>query len=141
MNNNIYLFLSFICISLVNIISTTHFFPIMLIGVNFVIFSHLLHKEEYYKITFPILTFLVFEINFGIPYFSTALLSFVFLRLLLPYLKTTFTFSSSNYYIQNMLFYFLFTLCVSIFLGISFDTLTMIILNLLLDSLVIWMVL
>jgi hypothetical protein len=82
----------FISIS-VNVISTTHFYPILFIGVIYYLFSNLLHKKEYYKLFWFLPAFLIFEVNFGLPIFSMIILSYIVFSFIIPAFSSNLSFS------------------------------------------------
>ena len=107
LNHFVLALMLFISIS-VNVISTTHFYPILFIGVIYYIFSYLLHKKEYYKLFWLLPAFLIFEVNFGFPIFSMIILSYIVFSFIIPAFSSNLSFSKSNYFIGLFIFYIIF---------------------------------
>jgi hypothetical protein len=107
LNHFVLALMLFISIS-VNVISTTHFYPILFIGVIYYLFSNLLHKKEYYKLFWLLPAFLIFEVNFGFPIFSMIILSYIVFSFIIPAFSSNLSFSKSNYFIGLFIFYIIF---------------------------------
>ena len=107
LNHFVLALMLFISIS-VNVISTTHFYPILFIGVIYYLFSNLLHKKEYYKLFWLLPAFLIFEVNFGLPIFSMIILSYIVFSFIIPAFSSNLSFSKSNYFIGLFIFYIIF---------------------------------
>jgi hypothetical protein len=107
LNHFVLALMLFISIS-VNVISSTHFYPILFIGVIYYLFSNLLHKKEYYKLFWLLPAFLIFEVNFGLPIFSMIILSYIVFSFIIPAFSSNLSFSKSNYFIGLFIFYIIF---------------------------------
>ena len=134
--SHIKLFIIFICISIVNIISTTHLISILLVGVIYYIFSLTLYYKEYYKLIWSILTFLVFEINFGFPLFSISLFSYFIYLVVVPYFTINLSLNRTNYITALAIFYIFFGLLVALLNDFTTDMILPFFGNYLLDTLV-----
>ncbi len=130
------LFFIFLIISLVNIISTTHMIPIMLIGINFYLFTKLLDEKKYYGVLASIFVFIIFEINHGFPLMSIPLLAYILHILIIPYFMTNLSILNRSKLMSISVFY----LALYIFLFIAYDVNSLLsvqlLLNLLLDLIV-----
>jgi hypothetical protein len=107
LNHFVLALMLFISIS-VNVISSTHFYPILFIGVIYYLFSNLLHKKEYYKLFWLLPAFLIFEVNFGLPIFSMIILSYIVFSIIIPAFSANLSFAKSNYFIGLFIFYIIF---------------------------------
>jgi len=139
--SHIYLFLLFIFTSILNIILTTHLYPIMAIGVIYYIFSVLLHQKEYYKLCWSICSFLIFEINFGFPIFSIVLLSYFIHTIVVPYLSINLSINKSNYLFTILIFYIVFIIFMTLFYSLTQDLLSQLLINYFIDIIILMVIL
>ncbi|MEA2017690.1 MAG: hypothetical protein U9N59_04520 [Campylobacterota bacterium] len=107
-------------IALSNIIFSTYFISILLVGVVFKIFLDALKKEYYYLLSFTIFIFLIIEVNQGFKLFSLSLISLFLYYFIIPKLKHLF----SSSIMINGTFILSFYLCLAIMIQF-FDTLNL----------------
>jgi hypothetical protein len=139
--NHISLFFLFLFISLINTIATTHLYPIMLLGVIYYIFSYLLNSKEYYKILWIIFTFIIFEINFGFPFFSIILLSYFNYSIVIPYLSTNLSFNKDNYFLSTLIYYIIFYVFLILFYSTTENLMIQVFVNYIIDILILTVIL
>jgi hypothetical protein len=132
------LFLIFIFVSCVNLISTIHFYPLMLLGLTYYIYSYLLSQKNYYKLIWSIFTFVIFEINFGFPIFSIILLSYFIHILVIPFISSKLSFNKDNYIIIIFIFYIIFAIFMGTFYTFSLTFTGQIFINYIIE-LIIWL--
>jgi hypothetical protein len=119
--SHIHLFLFFVVTALINIVTTTHLYSILLIGFTYYIFSNILESKQYAKLVWSIFTFLVFEINFGFPIFSILLFSYFIYIVVIPYFSANLSFNHNNYLVSILIYYSLFAILVSFQDTFTFD--------------------
>lgn len=130
-----------IFIVLSNIIFSTYFIPVLLVGTIFKIFLDALKKERYYLLSFIILIFLIIEVNQGFKLFSLSLISLFLYYFIIPKLKHLF--SSSILIDSTFIFSFYLSIAIMIqfFDKLNFDTFLIFIANFIIDILIIGFVL
>ena len=106
LENPIFLTIMLIFITTINVISSIHFFLIMIAGFLFNAFYICLKKRYLYSLSFIILTFLFIEINSGLKPFSLVLLSFFLYIFILPKVERIVSFTTIYPYLFIILFYF-----------------------------------
>lgn len=110
--------------------------PIMLIGINFYLFTKLLDEKKYYGVLASIFVFIIFEINHGFPLMSIPLLAYILHILIIPYFMTNLSILNRSKLMSISVFY----LALYIFLFIAYDVNSLLsvqlLLNLLLDLIV-----
>ncbi len=104
-DNPIFIF-AFCCFAIItNVISSIHFFPILLLGILYMAFYVSLKKRYYYSLFYVILTVFLIEINNGFKPLSIILLMSFTYVFLTPYIKRTLSFNILNSYIYMSVFY------------------------------------
>ncbi|MCK5111103.1 MAG: hypothetical protein KAQ94_06250 [Arcobacteraceae bacterium] len=131
------IFSFFIIVSLVNIISSVHFIPIMFAGIVFIVFNELLQKRYYYSLFWILLTFLVIENIQGFGTFSlffTALFIYLFIKSSVAHIFSSSDLTKSLYII---IFYVSMIFVYSIFNGFNILSLSIIAINIILDIIIV----
>ena len=113
-----------IVVGLSNIIFSTYFISIILVGVVFKIFLDALQKEYNYLLVFTIFTFLIIEVNQSFKLFSLSFISLFLYYFIIPRLKHFFSstiiintiFVLSFYLSMTIMIYFLDKLDLNIFI-------------------------
>ncbi len=123
----------FILISIINILSTTHMFPVMLMGINFYLFSKLLDESKYYGVLISIVVFAIFEINHGFPLLSISLLSFILYSIVVPYFMTNVSILNRSKVASISIFYLSLFILLAFVYEMSFILFMQLILNFLFD--------
>ena len=113
----------------------------MLLGVIYYIFSYLLNSKEYYKILWIIFTFIIFEINFGFPFFSIILLSYFNYSIVIPYLSTNLSFNKDNYFLSTLIYYIIFYVFLILFYSTTENLMIQVFVNYIIDILILTVIL
>lgn len=133
LDNPIFLFILLIFVVTVNIISSIHFFLIMLAGILFTAFYRSLRKRYLYSLFFVTIAFLFIEINTGLKPFSLSLLSLFIYIFILPRMENTVSYNPINSFIY-IIFFYLGLLCMWIFqFGLKEEIFTVFAINALID--------
>lgn len=137
LDNPITLFIVVICISLINILSSIHFIPIMFVGILFIAFIKMIESKSYYLLLWIVLGFLIVENIQGFKAFSLVALSLFIYLFIKPTIQNVFLSRDILKYINIFIFYISMIFLYS-FIN-SFDTLLLstIMINLLLDIIIV----
>jgi len=103
-----------ILICIINIIFSTYFITVFLVGVVFKIFLESLKKQYYYILGFSIVSFMIIEVVHGFKLFSLTATALFLYYFIIPKIKHTFSSSAISEFIYIFLFY-LITFIVNIF--------------------------
>jgi len=103
-----------ILICIINIIFSTYFVTVFLVGVVFKIFLESLKKQHYYILGFSIVSFMIIEVIQGFKLFSLTAIALFLYYFIIPRIKHTFSSSVMSEFIYIFLFY-LITFIVNIF--------------------------
>lgn len=120
----------------VNIISSIHFFPILLAGVIFLAFLKSIKYKYYYSMAYLIIIFLFIEYNSGFLPFSFTLLSLFIYTFILPNLNRVISLHNLNKYIYILTFYIGVVLIWVFSNDLNFSLIRYIILNVVIDFLI-----
>lgn len=123
----------FILISIINILSATHMFPVMLMGINFYLFSRLLDDNKYYGVLMSVVVFTIFEINHGFPLLSISLLSLILYSIILPYFMTNVSILNRSKVASISIFYLSLFILLALVYEMNFILFIQLILNFLFD--------
>ncbi len=131
------LFLFFISVSLINIFSSVHFVPIMLVGVVFIVFNELVKKEHYYSLIWIILTFLVIENVQGFGTFNLLLIAlfiYFFIKSSVKHIFLSYSLTRSLYIVM---FYCITAFIYGVFNGFDIVSFFYIVVNIVIDIVVV----
>ena len=137
LDDHIVIFLLFISISLINILFSVHFVPIMLVGILFLAFVKMLENKSFYSLLWIIMAFLIVENIQGFKAFSLVFLAFFIYIFIKPNIEHIF----SSYDILKKIYIIIFYISIG-FLYSFFETFDMllvskIIINLILDIVIV----
>ncbi len=104
-NNPFFIFFFCLIAVLVNVISSTYFFSILLLGVFYIFFHVTLKNRLYYSLLIVLSSIFLIEINNDFKPFSICLLMLFNYIFISPYIKKVWSFSLLNGYIYIALFY------------------------------------
>ncbi len=128
-------------VALGNILFSTYFISVLLVGVVFKIFLDSLEKEYYYLLFFVIFTFLIIEVNQGFKPFSLSLISLFLYYFIIPRLKHLFSSSILISITFIFSFYFAISLMIQFKESLDFDIISVFLYNFILDILIIGFIL
>lgn len=136
LHNPIFIFLLTIFTIAINIISSTHFFPIMLAGIIFLSLKKAVKNSYYYSALVLIIAFLFIEYNNGFMPFSLTLLAFFIYLFVIPNLTRVISLHNLNSYIYILTFYLGMIILWSFTNGFSFYLIKNVFINILIDFLI-----
>lgn len=136
LHNPIFVFLLTIFTIFVNIISSTHFYPIMLAGIVFLTLKKCVKHGYNYSAFSLVIAFLFIEYNNGFIPFSLSLLSFFIYFFVIPNLTRVISLHNLNNYIFILSFYLGMGILWSFTNGFSFYLLKNIFINVILDFII-----
>ena len=132
-DNPLAIFLLFLIVSIVNIISTVHFVSILLGGIVFMAFIRCVEKKYYYSLSLIVFSFIIIENTQGLKIFSLSLLSYFIYLFVIPKLKTFLT-SINLYTFSIILSFYAGMVILYMFLGdINLEFISKVIMNYFLD--------
>lgn len=120
----------------VNILFSTHFLALFLIGVVFKIFLTVIEKEEYYMLLAVIGTFLFIEVVQGFHLFSLTIISIIIYYFVLTRIKHLLSSSILSEFVYILLFYLIVFILHNIN-NMQIDQVLLFIYNFLIDSIII----
>ncbi|PLY11219.1 MAG: hypothetical protein C0626_01220 [Arcobacter sp.] len=120
----------------VNIISSVHFFPILIAGVIFLAFLKSIKYKYYYSMVYLIIIFLFIEYNSGFLPFTFTFLSLFIYTFILPNLNRVISLHNLNNYIYILTFYIGVILIWVFSNDLNFSLIRYIILNIVIDFLI-----
>lgn len=133
--NSTYLFTLSLVIG-VNILFSTHFLALFLIGVVFKVFLEVIEKEEYYMLLAVIGTFLFIEVVQGFYLFSLTIISIIIYYFVLTRIKHLLSSSILSEFVYILLFYLIVFILHNIN-NMQIDQILLFIYNFLIDSIII----
>jgi hypothetical protein len=126
-----------IFVILVNLILSTHFITIFLMGVVFKLFLEALEEEQYYIFSFVVATFTVIEVIQGLYLFSLTITSIVIYYFVLTRLKYLLSSSILAEFVYILLFYTIVFLLYNFQTGFDQQFIMLFLYNFLIDSIII----
>ncbi|WP_428023102.1 hypothetical protein [Arcobacter sp.] len=136
LHNPYFIFFLGIFTIFVNIISSVHFFPILLAGVIFLAFLKSVKYKYYYSMVYLIIIFLFIEYNSGFLPFTFTLLSLFIYTFILPNLNRVISLHNLNKYIYILTFYIGVILIWVFSNDLNFNLIRHIVLNIVIDFLI-----
>ncbi len=136
LHNPYFIFFLGIFTIFVNIISSVHFFPILLAGVIFLAFLKSVKYTYYYSMVYLIIIFLFIEYNSGFLPFTFTLLSLFIYTFILPNLNRVISLHNLNKYIYILTFYIGVILIWVFSNDLNFNLIRHIVLNIVIDFLI-----
>jgi len=133
LDNPLIIFFIFIGISVVNILSSVHFIPIMFVGILFIAFTKMIETKSYYGLFWIILAFLVVENIQGFKSFSLVSLSLFLYIFIKPNIQHLFSSSDILKTLYIIIFYITMALLYIFFNSFNLNLLFIIVANLILD--------
>ncbi len=128
-------------VGLANIIFSTYFISVLLVGVVFKIFLDAVKKEYNYLLAFSIFTFLLIEVNQGFKLFSLSLISLFLYYFIIPRLKHLLSSAIMINITFILSFYLSIAIMVQFFDKLNLDIYFIFLLNFILDILIIGFIL
>ncbi len=126
-----------VLVIVINLILTTHFITIFLIGVVFKLFLEALEEEQYYILSLIIGTFTIIEVVQGLYIFSLTITSIVIYYFVLTRLKYLLSSPVLAQFVYILLFYGIVFLIYSFQSGLNQELILLFVYNFLIDSIVI----
>ena len=136
LHNPYFIFFLGIFTIFVNIISSVHFFPILLAGIIFLAFLKSIKYKYYYSMVYLIIIFLFIEYNSGFLPFTFTFLSLFIYTFILPNLNRVISLHNLNKYIYILTFYIGVVLIWVFSNDLNFSLIRYIILNVVIDFLI-----
>ncbi len=137
LNNPYIIFILFLSISLLNLLLSTHFIPIMFAGILFLAFITTISKKYYYSLFWVMLSFMIVANTQGFSLFSLIILSFLIYIFIKPYIDQVF----SSYDIVKSLYIIIFYLGIMLLYiftnEFSMQMLTYILGNIMIDIMIV----
>jgi hypothetical protein len=137
LDNGIYLFFLIVTISIVNIISSIYFIPIMLVGILFIAFMHFIKDKSYYSLMLIIFTILIVESTQGFRSFSLVAIAFFIYIFIKTDIRNVLSSSESLKSTYVIMFYIFLGLLYGIFNGFDISLVLTIILNMIFDIIIV----
>ena len=133
----VFIFIFCIFAIFVNIISSIHFFPILLIGTLFMVFFFCIQNSYYYSLIFLILTIILIESNIGFKPLSLVLLMIFTYFFVNSYVNRVLALNNTlNSYIHITVFYIGFYILSILNIGISEHLNYLMLINFIIDFIV-----
>jgi hypothetical protein len=126
-----------VLVIVINLILTTHFITIFLIGVVFKLFLEALEEEQYYILSLIIGTFTIIEVVQGLYIFSLTITSIVIYYFVLTRLKYLLSSSVLAQFVYILLFYEIVFLIYSFQSGFNQELILLFVYNFFIDSIII----
>jgi len=135
-------YVSILClVMLCNVLLSTYFVSLLLVGVVFKIFSIAIRKEYNYVMLFSIITFLVIENTQGLYLFSLTIISLCIHYLVIPRVKHLLSSDLMSGFIYVFSFYVLFYLLVQLQTPFDIQMVMIFLLNFVIDIFIVGFVL
>ncbi len=137
LDNPIFIFLLFIGISLVNILTSVHFIPIMFVGILFIAFIKTLENRYYYSLFWIILALLIIENIQGFRAFSLVSASLFIYIFIKPNIEHIFSSTDNLKTLYVLILYICIILIYSFFNGFDLYLLPVVVMNLIFDIIIV----
>lgn len=133
LEDSVIIFFASVCITILNIILSSHFISLLFVGIEFILFTKALRRGYYYALFSVVVTFLIVENLNGFKPFSLSLLSYFIYLFILPMTNKFFSTLEVKRQLFAVTFYIFLFLLLSIVYELNISLIFLVITNIIVD--------